>query len=239
MDRLISLNKLQEFPVRINHYDEKNGNVNFVLGIETVIEYAENLSIAFDISKVLEQLEEYGKYKGVLYCEDENFKDYENYIPVSVAKRIVRYRGLSGVLGYLEEKNENMNYVYEVEKDEGQRIINSPGIDKKFRDSCKAVSNKYCKKPSKVMKLSTIHRKIGKQPLYITKHTDAKVFIAGISGEYYITGIRYENGKLLGFNAVPIDCSTCKNNVEFPSPHTCDICTSLDQEEEYGMWEAK
>lgn len=35
------------------------------------------------------------------------------------------------------------------------------------------------------------------------------------------------------------DCSTCKNNVEFPPPHTCDVCTSLDQEEEYGMWEAK
>ena len=35
------------------------------------------------------------------------------------------------------------------------------------------------------------------------------------------------------------NCSTCKNNVEFPPPHTCDICTSLDQEEECGMWEAK
>lgn len=35
------------------------------------------------------------------------------------------------------------------------------------------------------------------------------------------------------------NCSTCKNNVEFPPPHTCDICTSLDQEEEYSMWEAK
>lgn len=35
------------------------------------------------------------------------------------------------------------------------------------------------------------------------------------------------------------DCSTCKNNVEFPPPHTCDICTSLDQDEEYSMWEAK
>ena len=35
------------------------------------------------------------------------------------------------------------------------------------------------------------------------------------------------------------DCSTCKNNVEFPSPHTCDICASLDQEEEFSMWEAK
>ena len=36
-----------------------------------------------------------------------------------------------------------------------------------------------------------------------------------------------------------VNCSTCKNNVEFPPPHTCDICTSLDQEEKYGMWEAK
>ena len=36
-----------------------------------------------------------------------------------------------------------------------------------------------------------------------------------------------------------VNCSTCKNNVEFPPPQTCDICTSLDQDEEYGMWEAK
>lgn len=35
------------------------------------------------------------------------------------------------------------------------------------------------------------------------------------------------------------DCSTCKNNVEFPSPHTCDIYTSLGKKEEYEMWEAK
>ena len=35
------------------------------------------------------------------------------------------------------------------------------------------------------------------------------------------------------------NCSNCKNNVEFPPPHTCDICTSLDQEEDYEMWEPK
>ncbi len=35
------------------------------------------------------------------------------------------------------------------------------------------------------------------------------------------------------------NCSTCKNNVEFPPPHTCDICTSLDQEERYKMWGSK
>ena len=36
-----------------------------------------------------------------------------------------------------------------------------------------------------------------------------------------------------------VNCSTCKNNVKYPPPHTCDICTSLDQDEEYGIWEAK
>lgn len=102
MDRLISLGKLQEFPVRINHYDEKNGDVNFVLGIETAIEYAENLPTAFDVEMVLEQLEDYGKYKGILHCEDDHC---ENYIPVSVAKQIIRGRGLGGILG-LGYKNE-------------------------------------------------------------------------------------------------------------------------------------
>ncbi len=54
----------------------------------------------FDIDRVLEQLEDYGKYKGILRCEGEGF---ENYIPVSVAKLIVKERGLGGVLGYVEE----------------------------------------------------------------------------------------------------------------------------------------
>lgn len=35
------------------------------------------------------------------------------------------------------------------------------------------------------------------------------------------------------------NCSTCKNNVEYPPAHTCDICTSLDQEEDYKMWVEK
>lgn len=38
--------------------------------------------VAFDMDMVLDQLEDYGKYKGLLYCEGEGF---ENYIPVSVA----------------------------------------------------------------------------------------------------------------------------------------------------------
>lgn len=54
----------------------------------------------FNMEKVLEQLEDYGKYKGILRCEGEGF---ENYIPVSIARQIVSSRGLSGVLGYTEE----------------------------------------------------------------------------------------------------------------------------------------
>ncbi len=59
---------------------------------------------SFDIGMVLDQLEDYGKYNGVLMCNGDKS---ENYIPVSVAKQIVRGRGLGGVLGYLEEKGEN------------------------------------------------------------------------------------------------------------------------------------
>lgn len=39
------------------------------------------------------------------------------------------------------------------------------------------------------------------------------------------------------FPGIEIDCSTCKNNVKYPPPHTCDICTSLDNDEGYSMWE--
>lgn len=51
------------------------------------------------------------------------------------------------------------------------------------------------------MKLVKIWSKLGKQPLYITQHTDAKVFIE--NREYFITGIRYEGGRIVGLNAVP------------------------------------
>jgi len=95
----------------------------------------------FDMDTVLDQLEDCGKYKGILKLDNDSC---ENYISVSVAKQIVKGRGLGGVLGYLKENKEEVK-----------------------------------------------------------------------------------------------DCSTCKNNVEYPPPHTCDICTSLDQEEEYEMWEER
>ena len=68
--------------------------------IESIEEDNSSVSKSFDIDNVLEQLEDYGKYKGLLRCEGEGF---ENYIPVSIAKQIVRGRGLCKALGYMEE----------------------------------------------------------------------------------------------------------------------------------------
>ncbi|WP_394910522.1 hypothetical protein [uncultured Robinsoniella sp.] len=59
------------------------------------------VSNSFNIDMVLEQLEDYAKYKGVLRCEDDKC---EHYIPVSVAKQIVRGKGLGGVLGYMDKE---------------------------------------------------------------------------------------------------------------------------------------
>lgn len=132
----------------------------------------------FNIEMVLDQLEDYGKYKGLLRCEEEKC---ENYIPVSVAKQIVKGRGLGGVLGYMNLRD----CVYENSEEGSKTIMSVIRADKKFFNDCKKAAEKYQK--SKTVR----------------------------------------------------DCSACKNNVEFPPPHTCDVCTSLDQEEEYGMWEAK
>ena len=57
-------------------------------------------STEFDVEMILKQIEEYGKYKGILKCDN---KRCERYLPVSVAKQIVRARGVGGICGYLEE----------------------------------------------------------------------------------------------------------------------------------------
>lgn len=41
--RLIDADALMRFPIRLDHYDKENGNEHFVLGVESVLEYAENL----------------------------------------------------------------------------------------------------------------------------------------------------------------------------------------------------
>lgn len=43
MPRYVDADKIFEYPIRINHYDKEHGNKNFVLGIESVMEYVEYL----------------------------------------------------------------------------------------------------------------------------------------------------------------------------------------------------
>ena len=43
MNGYIDREELMKFPIRRNHYDKEHGNKHFIYGIETVLEYAENL----------------------------------------------------------------------------------------------------------------------------------------------------------------------------------------------------
>ena len=45
MAKYINLEELMKFPIRRNHYDKEHGNEHFIYGIETVLEYAENLPV--------------------------------------------------------------------------------------------------------------------------------------------------------------------------------------------------
>ena len=51
MAKYINLEELMKFPIRRNHYDKEHGNEDFICGIETVLEYAENLPAA-DVAPV-------------------------------------------------------------------------------------------------------------------------------------------------------------------------------------------
>lgn len=39
----VCLSDIQKFPIRENHHDKKHGNIHFINGIETIIEYVESL----------------------------------------------------------------------------------------------------------------------------------------------------------------------------------------------------
>lgn len=52
MAEYIERGALMQFPIRRDHYDRKNGNEHFINGIESVLEYAENLPAA-DVAPVV------------------------------------------------------------------------------------------------------------------------------------------------------------------------------------------
>lgn len=72
MAEYIEREALLAFPIRIDHYDKENGNLDFVLGIESVMEYAEHMPAADVVSLpvvrqiqwerdiAMQQLEEHG-----------------------------------------------------------------------------------------------------------------------------------------------------------------------------------
>ena len=71
MAKYINLEDLMKFPIRLDHYDKEHGDVNFVYGIETVLEYAENLPAA-DVAPV-----RHGRWKcnkPCPVCGEDRFK---------------------------------------------------------------------------------------------------------------------------------------------------------------------
>lgn len=72
------------------------------VGVGYIDDLIDKQPVVFDMDMVIDQLEDYGKYKGIL--KNENGK-CENYIPVSMAVKIVKAAGLNGVLGYLTKED--------------------------------------------------------------------------------------------------------------------------------------
>lgn len=50
--RLINLDDLLQFPIRRDRYDKEHGSEEYIFGVETVIEYAENLPVIDTVSVV-------------------------------------------------------------------------------------------------------------------------------------------------------------------------------------------
>lgn len=82
MAEYIERGALMQFPIRRDHYDGKNGNEHFINGIETVLEYAENLPAA-DVAPVVHSYwEEYScsQYMGTDEVGDPKWRDGRFYV---------------------------------------------------------------------------------------------------------------------------------------------------------------
>ena len=81
MVEYIERGALMQFPIRRNHYDRKNGNKHFINGIESVLEYAENLPAA-DVAPVMHgKWKRYGKNLGECSECGEIVSVRNNYCP--------------------------------------------------------------------------------------------------------------------------------------------------------------
>ena len=75
--RLIDLDALLKFPIRIDKYDTDNGDIRYVYGIEAVIEYAEHLPTvdAVPVEIINEMIDRYQNYLDDAENGDDGWAD--------------------------------------------------------------------------------------------------------------------------------------------------------------------
>ena len=89
MAKYIKLEDLTKFPIRLDHYDKEHGSKDFVYGIETVLEYAENLQTtdaAQEWISVKDRLPE--PWKQVLIYSRYDFYEVALYIGIQGKWRV-------------------------------------------------------------------------------------------------------------------------------------------------------
>lgn len=58
MARYIKVEDIRKYPIRINNYDKENGNLHFVFGIESLMEYIDYLpQYEYEDTEPVERLE--------------------------------------------------------------------------------------------------------------------------------------------------------------------------------------
>lgn len=97
MVKMISLDALMNFPIRKDHYDKEHGNEHYIFGVESVLEYAQNLpsmdavpagayeQVAWERDVAVQQLKDYGVGLGqvkdlaeVTRCKDCKYGDWDS-----------------------------------------------------------------------------------------------------------------------------------------------------------------
>lgn len=78
MAEYIEREALMKYPIRIDHYDKEHGNLDFVLGIESVLEYAEALPAA-DVVEVKHGRWIWNKEYECVVCSNCEMSALKNY----------------------------------------------------------------------------------------------------------------------------------------------------------------